>query len=116
MQNALAQLQEGRVAYSLGRHTNDYMTSFYVNTPSGFFVENGWGGRIIDQATWKPHETFAGPSFWRHERLYLPKEGGRKRLREMRLKAARDGFRAASAPECPWLYNEFLPKSQPKCG
>jgi catechol 2,3-dioxygenase-like lactoylglutathione lyase family enzyme len=40
----LAQLEDGRVAYKLGRHTNDYMTSFYSHTPSGFFVEYGWGG------------------------------------------------------------------------
>ena len=65
----IAQLEEGRIAYTLGRHTNDYMTSFYAHTPSGFFVENGWGGRLIDPATWEPHETFDGPSFWGHERL-----------------------------------------------
>ena len=40
------------IAYTLGRHTNDYMTSFYAHTPSGFFIENGWGGRIIDPSTW----------------------------------------------------------------
>ncbi len=41
--------EEGRVAYTLGRHTNDHMTS-YANTPSGFFAEYGWGGRVIDPA------------------------------------------------------------------
>jgi catechol 2,3-dioxygenase-like lactoylglutathione lyase family enzyme len=30
----LAQLDRGKIAYTLGRHTNDHMTSFYVNTPS----------------------------------------------------------------------------------
>ena len=59
----LAQLGENRVAYTLGRHTNDHMMSFYVHTPSGFFVEYGWGGRTIDPETWVPHETFDGPSF-----------------------------------------------------
>ncbi len=59
----LAQLEENRIAYTLGRHTNDYMTSFYANSPSGFFVENGWGGRVIDPDTWQPHETFDGPSY-----------------------------------------------------
>ena len=67
----LAQLEDGRIAYTLGRHTNDYMLSYYAHTPSGFFVESGWGGRIIDPATWQPHETFDGPSFWGHDRLYL---------------------------------------------
>lgn len=102
----LAQLQEGRVAYTLGRHTNDYMTSFYAHSPSGFFVENGWGGRIIDPATWEPHQTFDGPSFWGHERLYLPEEP-RARLRQMRLDAAAHGVRAPAVADCPWLYAQL---------
>lgn len=103
----LACQQEGRVAYTLGRHTNDYMTSFYANSPSGFFVENGWGGRQIDPDTWVPHETTDGPSFWGHERLYLTEEGGRKRLRDMRLDAAARGVRAPAVVDCPWLYGEL---------
>lgn len=103
----LACQQEGRVAYTLGRHTNDYMTSFYANSPSGFFVENGWGGRQIDPDTWVPHETTDGPSFWGHERLYLTEEGGRKRLRDMRLDAAARGVRAPAVVDCPWLYAEL---------
>lgn len=103
----LAQLEENGIAYTLGRHTNDYMTSFYANTPSGFFVENGWGGRLIEPETWVPHETHDGPSFWGHERLYLPEEGGRKRLRDMRLDAAARGVRAPQVADCPWLYGEL---------
>lgn len=103
----LAQLEEGRVAYTLGRHTNDYMTSYDANSPSGFFVENGWGGRQIDPETWEPHETHDGPSFWGHERLYLSEEGGRKRLRDMRLDAAARGKRSPPVAECPWLYGEL---------
>ncbi|MGJ5049536.1 VOC family protein [Bradyrhizobium oligotrophicum] len=102
----LAQLDDGRVAYTLGRHTNDHMTSFYVNTPSGFFIEYGWGGRLIDPATWQPHETFDGPSLWGHERLYLPDEQ-RKRLRDMRLSAAARGVRVPDPRvpplNCAWL-------------
>lgn len=100
----LAQMQDGRVAYTLGRHTNDYMTSYYANSPSGFFVENGWGGRVIDPQSWEPHETHDGPSFWGHERLYLPEDGGRKRLRDMRLDAASRGVQAPLLVDCPWLY------------
>lgn len=37
---------------TLGLHPNDRMFSFYVRTPSGFSVEFGWGGRIIDETTW----------------------------------------------------------------
>ena len=44
------------VACSLGWHMDDGMTSLYAHRPSGFFVENGWGGRVIDPATWAPHE------------------------------------------------------------
>lgn len=97
----LAQLDEGRIAFTLGRHTNDFVTSFYATTPSGFFVEYGWGGRVIDPATWQPHETFDGPSFWGHARLYMEPES-RARLREMRLSAAARGVRAP-VPDCPWL-------------
>ena len=99
----LAQVQEDRIAYTLGRHTNDYMVSFYTHTPSGFFVEYGWGGRVIDPATWQPHETFDGPSFWGHERLYL-EPAQRKRMRDLRMDAAARGVRAPMAPtNCPWL-------------
>lgn len=94
----LAQLQENRVAYTLGRHTNDYMTSFYAHPPANFFIEYGWAGRVIDPATWVPHETFDGPSFWGHERLYMEPEP-RARLRDMRLSAAARGVRAP----CTWL-------------
>lgn len=101
----VAQQDEGKIAYTLGRHTNDYMTSFYAHTPSDFFVESGWGGRIIDPATWEPHETTLGPSFWGHERLYLEEEE-RSRFRDMRLKAAADGHRGPPVVNCPWLYGQ----------
>ncbi|MFE4590340.1 VOC family protein [Streptomyces laurentii] len=38
---------------TLGMHPNDNMFSFYVFTPSGFSVEYGWGGLIIDDETWE---------------------------------------------------------------
>ncbi len=102
----LAQLEDDRIAYTLGRHTNDYMTSFYAHTPSDFFVESGWGGRVIDPQTWQPHETTVGPSFWGHERLYLS-EAQRTRLRDMRLQAAADGLQAPLLPDCPWMFEQF---------
>ena len=101
----IAQRNDG-VAYSLGRHTNDWMTSFYAHTPSGFFVENGWGGRLIDVDTWEPHETFDGPSFWGHERLYLPEERGglRDRMQDMAMDAAARGLRSPQVVDCPGLF------------
>ena len=104
----LAQLQDDRVAFTLGKHTNDWMMSYYANTPSDFFIESGWGGREIDPATWEPHETFVGPSFWGHERLYLPEDSDtRRRLREMRLETAREGKQTPLVIDCPWLYSEL---------
>ncbi len=94
----LALLEPDRLAYTLGRHTNDHVTSFYAHSPSGFFVEYGWNGLLIDPATWQPHETFDGPSLWGHERLYM-EPGPRARLREMRLDAAARGVRAP-VPNC----------------
>lgn len=38
---------------TLGMHPNDKMLSFYVRTPSGFNIEYGWGGLVIDDATWE---------------------------------------------------------------
>ena len=39
------------IGTTLGRHVNDYMTSFYSRSPSSFMVEYGWGGRSIDPTT-----------------------------------------------------------------
>jgi len=113
----LAQLEEGRIAYTLGRHTNDFMTSFYVRTPSGFFIEYGWGGRTIDPTTWQPHETTVGPSLWGHERPFMSREM-QERLREMRLNCARAGLRQPvqvipgnfeiGQGICPWLDAELM--------
>jgi 2,3-dihydroxybiphenyl 1,2-dioxygenase len=85
--------EAGRVNVTLGRHTNDLMTSFYAKTPSSFMVECGWGGRDIDPATWTPVELTDGPSLWGHERVWLSPED-REIAREMRMRAASDGRRA----------------------
>ena len=88
----LALEEEGRLAVSLGRHAGDYMTSFYTWTPSAFMIESGWGGRLIDPATWTPAERREGPSLWGHERSWLAPE---KRLaaRRLRLTNAENGVR-----------------------
>jgi 2,3-dihydroxybiphenyl 1,2-dioxygenase len=82
-----------RVSVTLGRHTNDFMTSFYAKTPSSFMVECGWGGREIDPSSWKPVEMHDGPSLWGHERVWLP-PADREVAREMRMRAAASGLRA----------------------
>jgi hypothetical protein len=53
------------LAMSLGRHTNDLMTSFYVRTPSGFEIEYGTGGRLVDDDSWETRLHDAG-SLWGH--------------------------------------------------
>ena len=89
----IALSQPERVSVTLGRHTNDLMTSFYAKTPSSFMIECGWGGREIDPPTWQPVEMHHGPSLWGHERVWLPPED-REVAREMRMHAAASGLRA----------------------
>jgi len=67
----LALGEERRVAVTLGRHTSDFITSFYTFTPSNFMVEYGWGARSIDVATWRAYERKEGPSMWGHDRSWL---------------------------------------------
>ncbi|MCW2495144.1 VOC family protein [Jatrophihabitans sp.] len=54
------------VAASFGKHSNDEMLSFYVKTPSGFQVEYGFGGRLIDDATYTPTR-YDVASYWGHK-------------------------------------------------
>jgi 2,3-dihydroxybiphenyl 1,2-dioxygenase len=89
----IALSEPDRVSVTLGRHTNDFMTSFYARTPSAFMIECGWGGREIDPSTWQPVEMHDGPSLWGHERVWLP-EKDREVAREMRMRAAASGLRA----------------------
>ncbi len=85
-------LNEDRVAVTLGRHTSDFLTSFYSFTPSAFMVEYGWGGRLIDVDTWQAYERKEGPSMWGHDRKWLSAEDQSK-ARALRLSNAANGFR-----------------------
>ncbi|MGY4178433.1 2,3-dihydroxybiphenyl 1,2-dioxygenase [Bradyrhizobium sp. USDA 4518] len=97
-----------QVKVSLGRHYNDYMTSFYMQTPSNFLIEYGWGGRQVDVATWRPIEMSTLASFWGHEGLRqsirgdeappmpVPPEGRRAPLQVM------DGNYQRLSGVCPW--------------
>lgn len=53
------------LAMDYGRHPNDEMTSFYVRTPSGFELEFGAGGLVIDDGTWEV-TSFDAMSIWGH--------------------------------------------------
>ncbi len=56
---------------TLGRHVNDKMTSFYMRTPSGFDIEYGWNGLVIDPDTWVTTTSLAVSDWghkWAHEK------------------------------------------------
>ena len=62
------------IAMDFGKHPNDLMTSFYVRTPSGFELEYGCGGVVIDDAHWETAR-YDATSIWGH----LPPADGRLR-------------------------------------
>jgi len=53
------------VVMSIGEHTNDLVTSFYLRTPSGFDIEYGTNGRTIDDDDWTVSH-YSAPSSWGH--------------------------------------------------
>ena len=56
----------GLLAQTLGQHTNDRTLSFYIWSPSGYQIEYGWGGIIVDDATWNT-KIHTAPSVWGHK-------------------------------------------------
>ena len=85
-------LGSDQVATTLGRHTSDFITSFYTFTPSGFMVEYGWGARSIDPDTWQAFERKEGPSMWGHDRKWLTADA-QADARKLRLANAEGGMR-----------------------
>jgi 3,4-dihydroxy-9,10-secoandrosta-1,3,5(10)-triene-9,17-dione 4,5-dioxygenase len=57
--------RKATISSTLGRHANDLMVSFYVQTPGGFDIEYGTGGRVVDDSTWISRESTA-VSLWGH--------------------------------------------------
>lgn len=53
------------IMMGLGHHPNDGMFSFYVITPSGFAIEFGHGGCVVDDQTWQVR-TYSQLSDWGH--------------------------------------------------
>ena len=62
----LCQAGAAPVTLTLGRHSNDLMTSFYMRAPNGVEVEVGCGGRLVDDATWRVTRMDAA-SLWGHK-------------------------------------------------
>jgi 2,3-dihydroxybiphenyl 1,2-dioxygenase len=54
------------ITMNLGQHVNDRMLSFYVRTPSGFELEYGWNGILVDDATWTVTEFSGRGDLWGH--------------------------------------------------
>ena len=104
----LARAQGDRVKVSLGRHNNDYMTSFYLQTPSNFLIEYGWGGRQVDVARWQPIEISTLASFWGHEGLRQSIRGDASRPMHVPPEARRaplqvmEGNYERLSGVCPW--------------
>jgi 2,3-dihydroxybiphenyl 1,2-dioxygenase len=88
----LAQADPERLGVTLGRHSGDGITSFYTWNPSGFLVEYGWGGQVIDDRTWQPFERKFGPSFWGHERRWMTPEK-KEESRRLGIEAAENSQR-----------------------
>jgi 2,3-dihydroxybiphenyl 1,2-dioxygenase len=72
---------------TLGVHTNDHMHSFYVQTPSGFEIEYGYGGLVVDDATWET-TAIELPSIWGHHQIDMSAPPG---PRAFRKRMAEDG-------------------------
>ncbi len=64
------------ITLTLGKHTNDRMTSFYVTTPGGFDIEYGFGGVHIDDSTWTT-ASYDAISFWGHKGQKAPEKEDR---------------------------------------
>jgi 3,4-dihydroxy-9,10-secoandrosta-1,3,5(10)-triene-9,17-dione 4,5-dioxygenase len=54
------------ISSSFGKHSNDFMLSFYVQTPGGFDLEFGCGGLQPDWKTWVPTYSLV-PDLWGHK-------------------------------------------------
>lgn len=57
-----------RQTRALGRHVNDRMFSFYVESPSGIQIEYGWGGIEVEEGH-SDVKTYDVTSVWGHQHL-----------------------------------------------
>ena len=55
----------------LGRHDNDGMFSFYLQTPAGFQIEFGHGARVVGD-DWDDNRLYDAISAWGHQPLRQP--------------------------------------------
>ena len=83
----------------LGRHDNDGMFSFYLQTPAGFQVEVGHGARVITEG-WDDNRRYDQISAWGHQPLRLTalEHRHRRRRRHRRLRAGRQARSRSCSP------------------
>ncbi len=78
-------LDRGLQVTTLGLHSNDRMTSFYVKSPSGFEVEYGWNGLLVDEDTWAT-TTIDRPSVCGHRQVDMTHPPDRRPLQRLSAK------------------------------
>ncbi len=66
--DAAAKTETTTPVTTIGKHMNDHMISYYVLTPSGFEIEYGWGGRLIDDSNWQVVRHISG-DIWGHKSM-----------------------------------------------
>jgi 2,3-dihydroxybiphenyl 1,2-dioxygenase len=59
------------IASGLGKHDNDQMFSFYVETPAGFQIEIGHGAREVGP-DWSENRAYDRISLWGHQPVLRP--------------------------------------------
>jgi 2,3-dihydroxybiphenyl 1,2-dioxygenase len=101
----LVQSTPEKIAVTLGRHSNDLMTSFYMRTPSEIYVECGWGGKEVDDSP--PVQMGSAASFWGHKGLFedigAPPSAPRPQVAVRRAPVqVMDGNYERMAGVCPW--------------
>jgi extradiol dioxygenase len=62
----LVQERDLQITMTLGRHTMDTLVSFYMRSPTGFDIEFGAGGVMLDDATFV-QENPSTPEVWGHK-------------------------------------------------
>ncbi|MEL0082177.1 MAG: VOC family protein [Gammaproteobacteria bacterium] len=61
----IAKYEGMNITMTMGQHVNDKVVSFYTQTPSGFDLEIGAGGLVIDPDNWTVAQ-YEDISFWGH--------------------------------------------------
>jgi 2,3-dihydroxybiphenyl 1,2-dioxygenase len=59
------------IVNSLGQHSNDPMLSFYTQSPSGFNVELGWNGLMVDDDKWSVRTYTGRGEIWGHRGMFM---------------------------------------------